>query len=62
MNEDRAHIRVNHGPENMAVLRHIAVNLLTHERSLKVGTQAKRLQAACSNAYLEKVIKMAVSQ
>jgi predicted transposase YbfD/YdcC len=60
MNEDHAHIRVNHGPENMAVLRHIALNLLTHERSLKVGTQAKRLRAACSNTYLEKVIKMAV--
>lgn len=60
MNEDRAHIRVNHGPENMAVLRHIAVNLLTHERSLKIGTQAKRLRAACSNTYLEKVIKMSV--
>lgn len=62
MNEDHAHIRVNHGPENMAVLRHIAVNLLTHERSVKAGTQAKRLRAACSNTYLEKVIKMAVSE
>jgi hypothetical protein len=24
---------------------------------MKVGTQAKRLRAACSNRYLEKVIK-----
>jgi hypothetical protein len=24
---------------------------------MKVGTQAKRLRAACSNQYLEKVIK-----
>lgn len=57
--EDDAHIRVNHGPENMAVLRHIALNLLTHEPS-PLSIQSKRLQAACANEYLEKVIKMSV--
>ena len=56
-NEDRAHLRVNHAPENMAIIRHVAVNLLTSERTMKVGTQAKRLRAACSNQYLGKVIK-----
>ena len=56
-NEDGAHLRVDHAPENMAIIRHIAVNLLTSERTMKVGTQAKRLRAACSNQYLEKVIK-----
>src|SRR6266540_3503604 len=57
MGEDDAHIRVDHGPENMAVLRHIALNLLKHEPS-KLSIQSKRLQAACDNKYLEKVIKM----
>lgn len=33
MDEDNAHIRVNHGPETMAVLRHMAINLLKHEPS-----------------------------
>src|SRR6266496_3311684 len=56
-NEDGAHLRVDHAPENMAIIRHIAVNLLTSERTMNVGTQAKRLRAACSNQYLEKVIK-----
>jgi predicted transposase YbfD/YdcC len=56
-NEDGAHLRVDHAPENMAIIRHIAINLLTSERTMKVGTQAKRLRAACSNQYLEKVIK-----
>jgi predicted transposase YbfD/YdcC len=56
MDEDKAHIRVNHGPENMAVLRHMAINLLKHE-SPKMSIQSKRLQAACDNEYLEKVIK-----
>jgi predicted transposase YbfD/YdcC len=58
--EDDAHIRVNHGPENMAVLRHMAINLLKHEPS-PISIQSKRLQAACTNEYLEKVIKMSVS-
>jgi predicted transposase YbfD/YdcC len=56
LNEDNAHIRVNHGPENMAVLRHIALNLLLSEQTMKAGMQSKRLRAACSNMYLEKVM------
>jgi predicted transposase YbfD/YdcC len=60
MNEDGAHIRVHHGPENMAVLRHMAINLLKHEPS-KMSIQSKRLRAACNTEYLEKVIKMSVS-
>src|SRR5262245_37625024 len=59
MDEDNAHIRVNHGPENMSVLRHIAINLLKQEPS-RLSLQSKRLQAACNNEYLEKVIKMPV--
>lgn len=61
MDEDTAHIRVNHGPENMAVLRHMAINLLKHEPS-KMSIQSKRLRAACNNTYLEKVIKMQTVQ
>lgn len=57
MDEDTAHIRVNHGPENMAVLRHMAINLLKQEPS-KMSIQSKRLRAACNNDYLEKVVKM----
>jgi len=57
MDEDTAHIRVNHGPENMAVLRHMALNLLKQEPS-KMSIQSKRLRAACNNEYLEKVVKM----
>ena len=57
MDEDSAHIRVGHGPENMAVLRHMAINLLKQEPS-KISVQSKRLRAACNNDYLEKVVKM----
>jgi predicted transposase YbfD/YdcC len=57
MDEDNAHIRVDHGPENMAVLRHMAINLLKQEPS-KISIQSKRLRAACNNDYLERVVKM----
>lgn len=57
MDEDSAHIRVGHGPENMAVLRHMTINLLKQEPS-KISIQSKRLRAACNNDYLEKVVKM----
>jgi predicted transposase YbfD/YdcC len=61
MDEDTAHIRVNHGPENMAVSRHMALNLLKHD-PLKLSIQSKRLQAACDNKYLERVVKMQTLQ
>jgi len=61
MDEDTAHIRVNHAPENMAVLRHMAINLLKQEPST-MSIQSKRLRAACNNDYLEKVIKMQILQ
>src|SRR5262249_37527200 len=57
MDEDTAHIRVDHGPENMTVLRHMAINFLKQEPS-KLSIQSKRLRAACNNDYLEKVVKM----
>ena len=57
MDEDNAHIRVDHGPENMTVLRHVALNLLKQEPS-KMSIQSKRLRAACNNEYPEKVVKM----
>lgn len=61
MDEDSAHIRVDHGPENMAVLRHMAINLLKYEPS-KMSIQSKRLRAACNNNYLEKIIKLQTLQ
>jgi predicted transposase YbfD/YdcC len=54
--EDDQRARSGNSPQNFAVLRHIALNLLKHETSLKVGVKAKRLRAAWSEAYLFKVL------
>lgn len=55
--EDESRIRTDHSPANMAILRHMALNLLTQERSAKVGTKAKRLKAGWDPAYLLTVLR-----
>jgi predicted transposase YbfD/YdcC len=54
--EDENRVRKDHGPQNLAVLRHLALNLLKHETSLKVGIKAKRLRAGWDHRYLLKVL------
>lgn len=41
--EDYCRVRKNHAPENFGILRHMAINLLKREKSLKGGLQTKRL-------------------
>jgi predicted transposase YbfD/YdcC len=53
--EDESRIRNHHAPQNMAVLRHLALNLLKQDQSVKVGIAAKRKMAGWNNDYLLKV-------
>jgi predicted transposase YbfD/YdcC len=55
-NEDRSRVRKDHAPENLAVMRQMAVNLLKQEQSVKVGIKAKRLKCALDTGYLLKVL------
>ena len=49
-------MRTGHADQNLAVVRHLALNLLKQERSAKVGIKAKRKKAGwtsitCSKSY-----------
>jgi predicted transposase YbfD/YdcC len=54
--EDRNRARKGHSAANLAVIRHIALNLLKNETSRKVGIKVKRRKAGWSNDYLLRVI------
>jgi len=56
MNEDHNRVHKDQAPENMTVLRHIALNLLKQEKTAKGGVHAKQLQAAWNNDYLYKIL------
>ncbi len=55
--EDENRVRKDHTAENLALLRHMALNMLKNEQTAKGGIHAKRLQAGWNNDYLLTVLK-----
>ena len=59
LNEDDCRIRKDNAPENFAVMRRLAVNLLGREKSNKRRMKNKQFLAAMDNEYLTKVLAAA---
>jgi predicted transposase YbfD/YdcC len=54
--EDASRVRVGHAPENFAILRHIALNLLRQDRSSRGSVPTKRFRAALNDRYLRSIL------
>lgn len=55
-NEDDSRVRQGHAPQNLAVVRHLALNLLKMEQTSKGGVKARRKRAGWDEDYLLKVL------
>jgi predicted transposase YbfD/YdcC len=59
LKEDDCRIRKDNAPQNFAVLRQIAVNLLGKEKRVKRGIKNKQFLAAMDNNYLLSILALA---
>ena len=55
-NEDHSRIRKDYAPENMAAVRHVALNLLRQEQSQHISLRQKRLLCGLDAHYLLMVL------
>jgi hypothetical protein len=55
MNEDQTRNRLDNGPHNLAVLRHMAVNIMTEEKS-NISKWRKFNRASWSKRFLGQLI------
>ena len=55
--EDESRIRQGHAQHNMAIMRRMALKLLRHEKTAKVGIAAKRKRAGSNHDYLLRVLQ-----
>jgi predicted transposase YbfD/YdcC len=54
--EDHRRVRDGHAPQNLAILRHFALNLLRRDRSVRGGVATRRLRAALNDRYLRSLL------
>ena len=54
--EDKSHMRTGNAPDNLATMRHAALNLSRQDRRSKISIKAKRELVACDNDYLLSIL------
>ena len=58
--EDESRIRKDAAPENFAILRHIALNSIKSDTTVKASVKRKRLMAALKDDYRETLIRQVI--
>ena len=56
--EDESRVRTGNAPENLATMRHAALNLLRQDRQSRISIKAKRKLAAWDNDYLLSILSL----
>ena len=56
--EDACRIHKGHGAQNMAVLRHLALNIINQEQSCIDSVKGKQQRAAWANGYMLKLLNV----
>jgi predicted transposase YbfD/YdcC len=54
--EDDCRVRADHAPENLAIVRHLALNLLRRDPTRRIGLKNARFKAALDDAYLRSIL------
>ena len=54
--EDASRVRKDNAAENVAMLRHVALNLLKADKTTKAGVQTRRKKAGWSENYLARLL------
>lgn len=58
--EDESRIRTDEAPENFTVIRHIALNIIRSDTSLKASVKRKRFMAALDDDFRETLIRQVI--
>lgn len=61
-NEDACRVRTGHAPQNLSLLRRIALNALNLEQSFKRSNRQKSNRAAMDNNYILTILAASLSQ
>ena len=56
-NGDKSRIRKGNGPENMAILRHIILNLLRQNKDEKTSLKRRKRRALYAESYLANILE-----